>query len=196
MQNLSDLYKLFVCYETRDVRVEWVSRPTFYFALVTMDKVSITEYVRGVAEKVTEAKGVELVNVETAGTKKDLVVRIFIDKDGGVTLEDCTLISRATEEILDGEDVIPTRYVLEVSSPGIERELYSLADFVKFTGQLAKIKLSSEIDGQKNFVGVISSVDGDKITVEDRTSGTISFDYATVAKANLKIDLSKEFGHK
>ena len=161
-----------------------------------MDKVSITEYVRGVAEKVTEANGIELVNVETAGTKKDLVVRIFIDKDGGVTLEDCTLISRATEEILDGEDVIPTRYVLEVSSPGIERELYSLADFVKFTGQLAKIKLSSEIDGQKNFVGVISRVDGDKITVEDRTSGTISFDYAAVAKANLKIDLSKEFGHK
>ncbi|MFT3744727.1 MAG: ribosome maturation factor RimP [Pyrinomonadaceae bacterium] len=161
-----------------------------------MDKVSITEYVRGVAEKVAGAKGVELVNVETAGTKKDLVVRIFIDKEGGVTLEDCTLVSRGVEEVLDGEDVIPTRYVLEVSSPGIERELYSLADFVKFTGQLAKIKLKNEIDGQKNFVGVITGVDGETVTVDDRTKGTVSFEYSEVAKANLKIDLSKEFGHK
>lgn len=187
---------IFVCYGARDVRVEWVSRPTFYFALVTMDKVSITEHVRGVAEKVAAASSVELVNIEIAGTKKDLVVRIFIDKEGGVTLEDCTIVSRGVEEVLDSEDVIPTRYVLEVSSPGIERELYSFADFVKFTGQLIKVKVKTEIDGQKTFVGEITSVDDEEITVNDRTKGAVSFDYSEVTKANLKIDLSKEFRHK
>jgi ribosome maturation factor RimP len=161
-----------------------------------MDKVSITGYVRDVAEKVAKANSVELVNVETAGTKRDLVVRIFIDKEGGVTLEDCTIVSRGVEEVLDGEDVIPTRYVLEVSSPGIERELYSLADFVKFTGQLVKVKIKTEIDGQKTFIGEVVSVEGEKITIGDRTKGAVSFDYPEVTKANLKIDLSKEFGHK
>jgi ribosome maturation factor RimP len=161
-----------------------------------MDKVSITQYVRGVAQKVVDKSAFELVNVETAGTKKDLVVRIFIDKEGGVTLEDCTIVSRGIEEVLDSEDVIPTRYVLEVSSPGIERELYSLADFVKFTGQLVKVKLKTEIEGQKTFIGEINGVEAEKITIGDRTKGNVSFDYPEVAKANLKIDLSKEFGHK
>lgn len=161
-----------------------------------MDKVSITEYVRSVAKKVAEANAVELVNVETAGTKRDLVVRIFIDKEGGVTLEDCTIVSRGVEDVLDEEDVIPTRYVLEVSSPGIERELFSLADFVRFTGELAKIKTNVEISGQKNFVGRIERVEGETITIVDRTAGEVSFDHSAVVKANLKIDLSKEFGHK
>ena len=148
------------------------------------------------AKKVAAASGVELVNIGIAGTKRDLVVTIFIDKEGGVTLEDCTVVSRGIEEVLDSEDVIPTRYVLEVSSPGIERELYSLADFVKFTGQLIKVKVKTEIEGQKTFVGEITSVDDDKITINDRTKGAVSFEYSEVAKANLKIDLSIEFGHK
>lgn len=161
-----------------------------------MDKYLITEHVEAVAKKVAEAGGIELVHVETAGTKRDMVVRIFIDKEGGVTIEDCTTVSRGVEEVLDSEDVIPVRYVLEVSSPGIERELYSVADFVKFTGQLAKVKVKTEIEGQKTFVGQIVSVDGEKIMIDDRTKGAISFEYREVSKANLKIDLAKEFGHK
>ncbi len=161
-----------------------------------MDKYSITEHVKGVAEKIAAAFAVELVQIETAGTKRDLVVRIYIDKEGGVTIEDCTNVSRGVEEILDAEDIIPTRYVLEVSSPGIERELYSLADFVKFTGSLAKVKLKTEIDGQKTFVGEIVVIEDQEITISDRTRGPVKFDYADVAKANLKIDLSKEFGHR
>ena len=161
-----------------------------------MDKYLITEHVSGVAKKVAGASGIEIVHVETAGTKRDLVVRIYIDKKGGVSIEDCTIVSRGVEEILDTDDFIPLRYVLEVSSPGIERELYSLADFIKFTGQLAKIKVKTGIDGQKTFVGEIVRVDGDSITIADRTRGGLSFDYSDVSKANLKIDLSKEFGHK
>ena len=159
-----------------------------------MDKQSIIEHVTQIAERVTTAVNIELVHIDISGTKRDLIVRIYIDKEGGVTLDDCSSISRGVEEVLDGEDFIPSRYVLEVSSPGIERDLYSLKDFVKFTGQLAKVKTKTEIDGQKVFVGTIAAIDGDLVTIEDRTKGSVSFDYSNVDKANLKIDLSKEFG--
>ena len=159
-----------------------------------MDKSLITEHVTGIATKVAGVAGIELVHVEIAGTKRDIVVRIYIDKEGGVTIEDCSTVSRGVEEVLDNEDFIPSKYVLEVSSPGIERELYSLADFVKFTGQLAKVKVKTEIDGQKTFVGPLTAVDGETITINDRTKGEVSFEYSDVAKGNLKIDLSKEFG--
>ena len=159
-----------------------------------MEKGLIVDRVRAIAARVAGDAGLELVNVDITGTKRDLVVRVFIDKEGGVTIEDCSTVSRKIEDVLDADDFIPTRYVLEVSSPGIERELYSLADFVKFTGQLAKVKTKTAIDEQKTFVGPITEVDGEKITIDDRTKGVVSFEYADVAKANLKIDLSKEFG--
>ena len=159
-----------------------------------MDKADLTTRIRGIAQKVADDRQVELVHVEIAGTKRDSVVRIYIDKPEGVTLDDCSLFSRDVEGVLDLDDIIPSRYVLEVSSPGIERELYSLEDFRRFEGRLAKVKTKSEIEGQKTFVGLITAIDGETITVEDRSLGSVSFSYADVAKANLKIDLSKEFG--
>ena len=118
-----------------------------------MNGSSIADRVRQIAAAVAKDSGIELVHIEIAGTKRDAVLRIYIDKEGGVTLDDCGNISRKIEEVLDAEDFIPSRYVLEVSSPGIERQLYSLADFVKFTGHLVKVKTRDEIDGQKTFVG-------------------------------------------
>ena len=154
----------------------------------------VADRVRQISASVAGESGIELVHVEIAGTKRDAVLRIYIDKEGGVTLDDCGNISRKIEDVLDAEDFIPSRYVLEVSSPGIERQLYSLADFVKFTGHLVKVKTKDEIDGQKTFVGPITSVEGETITVDDRTKGIVSFEYSGVDKANLKIDLAKEFG--
>jgi ribosome maturation factor RimP len=160
-----------------------------------MDQQGLTTRVRGIAQKVAETRGVELVNVEIAGTKRDSVLRIYIDKPEGVTLDDCSNFSRDVEAVLDVEDLIPSKYVLEVSSPGIERELYSVDDFRRFDGRLVKVKTKEEIDGQKTFVGTITGVDDEgTITVEDRTRGPVSFTFADIAKANLKIDLSKEFG--
>ena len=158
-----------------------------------MDKHFISGRVENIAAKVAATSGVELVHVEIAGTKRDVVVRIYIDKPKGVTIEVCSLFSRAIEDIIELEDFIPSRYVLEVSSPGIERELYSLADFIRFTGQLARVKTNAEIDGQKTFVGPIVEASEDKIEIDDRTLGTVSFTFADVTKANLKIDLAKEF---
>ena len=162
-----------------------------------MDKHLIIERVKEIATKIAGESGIEVVHVDLAGTKRDAVLRIYIDKEGGVTIEDCSNMSRSIEAVLDAEeDLIPSKYVLEVSSPGIERELYSLSDFQRFTGQLAKVKTRTGVDGQKTFVGTIASVEDDKITIDDRTRGMVSFDYSDVDKANLKIDLSKEFGRK
>jgi ribosome maturation factor RimP len=159
-----------------------------------MDRELIIEKVAAIAGRVSGGLGIELVHIDIAGTKRDLVVRIYIDKDGGVTLDDCSRVSRGVEEVLDTEDIIPTRYVFEVSSPGIERELYSLADFVKFTGRLAKVKLKDAIGGQKTLIGTIAEVSGETIVIEDRANDRVSISYPHVEKANLKIDLAKEFG--
>jgi len=158
-----------------------------------MDKQVIAERIRGVAEKAASDTKKELVHVEVAGTNRELLVRIYIDKDGGVTLDDCSGFSQAVEAVLDDEDTIPVRYVLEVSSPGIERELYSIEDFRRFAGKLAKIKTREAIDGQKTFVGTITGVNGDDIEFEDRSKGAMTFGYAGIEKANLRIDLSQEF---
>lgn len=159
-----------------------------------MDRNGIAQRVAEIAGKVAAQADTELVHVETAGTNRDLVLRIYIDKANGVTLDDCAAFSQAVEAVLDAEDVIPVRYVLEVSSPGIERELYSIKDFERFVGKLAKLKTNVEIDGQKTFVGAITSVDGNMVSIDERQRGPMTVDYSDIAKANLKIDLSKEFG--
>ena len=148
----------------------------FFWDLIIMDKQAIAQHIRAVAEKVAGDTGTELVHVEVAGTNRELVVRIYIDKDVGVTLDDCSGFSQAVEAVLDAEDSIPVRYVLEVSSPGIERQLYSIRDFEKFTGRLAKIKTREAIDGQKTFVGTITGVEGNKIAIDDRGKGAKTFD--------------------
>ena len=176
--------------------LKWVSHPLFILLESEMDKHLITEKIGKIAAQAASLNGVEIVHVELAGTKRDAVIRIFVDKEGGVTIDDCSLVSRGVEDVLDVEDLIPSRYVLEVSSPGIERQLYSLGDFVKFTGALAKVKLKKDVDGQKTFVGNIIEVNDATISFEDRTKGSMTFDHDDVEKANLKIDLSKEFRTK
>lgn len=156
------------------------------------DKLQISETVREFAAKIAENNKLELVHVETVGSMKSPTVKVFIDKPNGVTIEDCSNVSRELETVLDAEDFIPTAYILEVSSPGLERELYSLQDFAKFAGHLAKVKAHKPINGQRNFRGKIVSVEGSIITFEDKTSGLIRFDYESVAKANLEIDLAEE----
>lgn len=161
-----------------------------------MSSNSTAEQIREIAARVADENKLELVHTEVAGSKRNLTVRIFIDKTGGVTIEDCSDFSRKIEAVLDADDLIPTAYLLEVSSPGLERELYSLHDFIKFSGNLAKVKTNQPINGQKNFRGKIVSVKGEEIIFSDKTSGEISFPYNAVAKANLEIDLEEELKGK
>jgi ribosome maturation factor RimP len=154
---------------------------------------TIAESVQQIAASVTERYGIEFVHCQIAGSKRNPTVRLIIDKPGGVTLEDCAQVSRDVEAVLDLDDLIPTSYVLEVSSPGIERELFKLADFERFAGQNARIKTDRPINGQRNFSGTISAVRGSDIEFEDRTKGRVLIPFDLVAKANLLVDLAEDF---
>jgi ribosome maturation factor RimP len=148
---------------------------------------------REIARRAAEERGVELVHVELAGAGRAPVVRVFIDKPDGVTHEDCSAVSTHVGTVLDVEDFIPAAYTLEVSSPGLERGLYGLADFERFAGRMARMKTRGAVGGQRNFRGRIEAVEGDEILFEDKTTGRVRVPLSEVAKANLEIDVEEEF---
>ncbi|MEP6911780.1 MAG: ribosome maturation factor RimP [bacterium] len=154
---------------------------------------SIEDRVREIAERVALDHGLELVHAETAGPEGKPIIRLFIDKPVGVTHQDCSAVSLHLGTILDVEDFIHSPYTLEVSSPGLERGLYKLADFERFAGRPAKIKMRQPLNGQRNFRGRIVGVEGDKIVFEDKTSGQVSLSFDLIAKANLELDVDEEF---
>jgi ribosome maturation factor RimP len=161
-----------------------------------MQQDSIVAKIDKIAADAAEQNGVEFVHSEIVGSLRNAVVRIYIDKPEGVTIEDCSTVSRAIEAVMDEDDFMPAAYVLEVSSPGLERPLFKLADYEKFTGKKAKIKASEAISGQANFNGRIVGVEGGEVVFEDKTNGSVRIPFDKIAKANLKVDLSEEFKKK
>ena len=158
-----------------------------------MEGAAVEERVREFAGRVAAERGLELVHVEFAGAGRSTVLRVFIDKEGGVTHEDCSEVSLHLGTLLDVEDFIHSAYTLEVSSPGLERGLYRREDYERFAGQLARIKSREAVNGQRNFRGRILSVEGDAVEFDDRTSGRVLVPLAAITKANLEIDVEAEF---
>lgn len=158
-----------------------------------MGSSTVEERVRQIAENVAIDHGLELVHAEVAGPEQKPIVRIFIDKPNGVTHEDCSEVSFHVGTILDVEDFIHSAYTLEVSSPGLERGLYKLADYDRFAGRLAKLKSRNPIAGQRNFRGRLLGIDGKNVLFEDRTSGRVSISVEDIVKANLELDVEEEF---
>lgn len=141
---------------------------------------AIEEY----AVPVLESMGIELVEIQFRREGHGWVLRLYIDKEGGVTLDDCASVSRELSTWLDVEDLIEQAYHLEVSSPGLERPLKKLKDFKRFSGRTAKVKLREQVDGQKVFIGTIGEADEEKIIlVVDDKPMTLLFD--NIAKARL-----------
>jgi ribosome maturation factor RimP len=167
--------------------------PTFYFARKKMSKPSIEQRIREIATAVAEENKLVFVHSEVFGSSKDRTVRIFIDKVGGVTHDDCAAVSGKVSELIDEEDFIPTAFTLEVSSPGLERGLYSLEDFKQFSGKLAQFKSYHAIDGQKHYNGRIVGIESGFVVFEDNTNGIVKIPHSAIAKANLVIDLEEEF---
>ncbi len=157
-----------------------------------MDTKKLVERIRGIAETVVEGSEIELVHVEVSGDGKKKAVRIYIDKADGVVHDDCSLVSRKIGEVLDRDDPIAGEYLLEVSSPGIERGLYSLSDFERFSGDQVKLRTFEAINGRKSFTGKILGVNGDLISLDDDTSGEIEIDFGLVKKSNLVYDVEQE----
>jgi len=160
--------------------------------------------VRAIAERVAASNGLEVVDVEMRGGGKSRMLRIVIDKPAagavdrpaGVTHEDCANLSREVSTILDVEDVVPGgAYVLEVSSPGLDRKLSRPADFERFTGRGVKLTTRNPVSGNRHFVGRLQSFDGSRLTLEldgerktsraEHTPQQLEIELANVEKANL-----------
>lgn len=117
-------------------------------------------------EPAIERLGYELTDLELALGGRDGLVRIFIDKDGGIDIEDCEAVSRQVSAILDVEDPLPGQYTLEVSSPGLDRTLTKPAHFQRFMGEDVRVKLRFPLEGRRNFRGALKSADEEHIEVE------------------------------
>ena len=133
---------------------------------------------------VVESMGFELVGVEFSSSDHHGHMRVYIDKEGGINLEDCTEVSHQLSAILDVEDPVQVAFDLEVSSPGLNRPLFKATDFAKFIGEKVKIKLAIPQNNRRNFKGVITAVEGDVIELDiDNEHFKLSFN--SIAKANL-----------
>jgi ribosome maturation factor RimP len=144
------------------------------------------EAIGRVIERVAAREGLELVHWETAGPRNNFVLRIYLDKPGGVSLGDCEAVSNQVGTLLDVEDLIADRYVLEVSSPGIERGLYKRADYERFAGSRIKLRTFEPIDGQRNFRGKLLGLVGDNISFDADGRGQLEIPYEQIAKANIE----------
>jgi len=147
----------------------------------------IKKRVLKLAEDVADEQGVELFDVEILGTGK-LLLRVMIDSEEGITLNDCERFSRSLEALLDVENPIPVSYTLEVSSPGLDRPLRNLKDFEKHTGKLARIITAEKIDNQNLFIGRILDVNSDfvRLFVHDRE---LDIPFNKISKARLEVEL-------
>jgi ribosome maturation factor RimP len=146
------------------------------------------EAINEIIERVTAREGLELVHWETVGPRNHFVLRIFIDKPGGVTINDCERVSNQVGTLFDVEDLIPNQYTLEVSSPGIERGLYKRADYERFAGSRVRLRTVESIDGQRNFKGTLLGISGDTVSLDADAAGRIDIPFEQIAKANIEYE--------
>ena len=153
-----------------------------------MGKAPVTQSVIELIEPGLLAKGLELVDVEFKKEGKNWVLRVFIDKEGGVTLEDCQKISRLAGDLIEVEEVIEPTYTMEVSSPGLNRVLKKEKDFIRFSGKKIGVQCHAPLNGRKKFTGILKDFKNQSIHLEvDGQLQTISIN--RVAKANLVIEI-------
>lgn len=119
-----------------------------------------------IAEPIVLENGLELVDVEYVKEGSEWFLRVFIDKEGGVDIDDCTKVSRGISEVLEDNDPIEQAYHLEVSSPGIERPLRKTEDFEKFMGHKVLVKTFTKHNGKKEFIGYLSGIDDENIRID------------------------------
>src|SRR5215831_12332723 len=115
--------------------------------------------IRDRVERLLGSSDLELVDVELTGSPRGFVVRVLVDKPGGVSVEDCARVSRALGDDLDAAEAMPGRYILEVSSPGIDRPLKQQKDFERFVGERAEVVTVEKIGDQRDYCGTLAGFD-------------------------------------
>ena len=140
---------------------------------------------------VLEENGLELWDVRFEKEGGQWYLRYFIERaDGSLTIQDCEKVSRAVDKLLDEADPIDQSYVLEVGSPGIERELVTDAHFARYIGDMITLRTIRPIDGQRDFTGILVSCDSKEITIKPEESGQITMERRAVAKCRLYVQFN------
>ena len=147
----------------------------------------VTELVAEFARPIVEAQGCELWDVEYVREGSEYFLRLYLDKEGGVDINDCEAVSRAVDPILDEKDPIPGSYHFEVCSAGLERVLKRPSDFQRFLGSPITVKLYRPRNGLKEIPCVLKDYDGGKLTVEAGKE-TITFEKSEVAQVRLRVE--------
>lgn len=156
----------------------------------------VTEQVEALIQPILDDLGLELVDLVYQRESRGWVLRFFLDKEGGINLDDCAQASREISAILDVEDIVDTAYTLEVSSPGIDRPLKKACDYERFSGKTAKVKTVLAIDPdergrkRKTFVGMLDGLDGDDVllTLKEKKAVQIRIPLDQIDCANLEYE--------
>ena len=139
-------------------------------------------------EPIVEEAGFELVDVEYVKEAGNWYLRAYIDQPGGITVDDCELVSRKFSDILDDKDYIEDSYIFEVSSPGLGRPLKKEKDFKRSLGEEVEVRTYRAIDRQKEFTGVLKDYDKDTVTIEYEDESVQVFDKNDIALIRLAFD--------
>ncbi len=136
-------------------------------------------------EPIINEEGYELVYLQyVAGRKGQL--KIFVDHEKGISIEDCARVSRFVSDLLDHEDPIPRSYTLEVSSPGLERPLTKKEHYIRFKGEKVRVQVSKELEGRKKFSGILKKANENMIVIELVDKNQVKIPYDLIEKANLR----------
>ena len=138
-------------------------------------------------EPIVEANNLELVDLEFVKEGVNWYLRVYIDKDGGVNIDDCEAVSRALEAKLDEKDPIEQAYILEVSSPGIDRPLKKEADFVKYQGEIIDVKLYKAVNGSKQYQGKLLGLENGVLSIEEENGNVVTFEHKDTASVRLAV---------
>lgn len=158
-------------------------------AAIKPSKAEIIERITQIVNDAGLPQGIEPVEVSFAGAGSQRLLRVYIDKPGGVTHGDCEAVSRHLSEVLDAEDLIPGQaYTLEVSSPGVERKLTKPSDFIRFTGQKIRVVLREPVQDRTLWDGLLSSFADGVITLEPAAGEPVQIHLEQVSRANLKFE--------
>lgn len=156
---------------------------------------SIVEQVRNAAVRVAESYGLEIFDVQFRREAYGMVLRVQIDRPGRaataeecVSVADCSHVSRDLSALLDVEDFVPVAYVLEVSSPGLDRPLRGKGDYERFSGRRAKVVMREAVDGQTFFRGRLAGVDGDNALIDGDDGRQHRVPLGLVTRANLEVE--------
>jgi ribosome maturation factor RimP len=152
-----------------------------------MTEREIVERLRAMIHPIVLNEGMEVVDIEYRRESGGWILRLILDKEGGVTLDDCTRVSQEVGRSLDVEDILQTSYTLEVSSPGLTRPLKSEKDFMKYLHRLVKVKTVDPIQNRRQFKGKLLGVSKNEVEIEVERE-IFQIPLSNVAKANLEID--------